>query len=142
MQHAADNGHHFRTSDIQILSKEEDYFNRGTRESIMIRAFDPSLNRNEGRHELPHCYDSIIKKYIKRPSPPVPHDPSEPRLITEKRGPGRPRLQPAITEEQTRPKSVINEEQTMPKTATGQPSNHHMTTRSRATHTQGDRGMT
>ena len=108
----------------------------------MIRAIDPSLNRNEGRHELPHCYDSIIKKTIKRPPPPEPHDPSEPRLITEKRGPGRPRLQPAIVGEQTRPKSMTTAEQTIPKATNSQPSNHRMTTRSRATQMEGDRGMT
>ena len=139
MQHAADKNHHFRTTDIKILSKEEDYFKRGIRESVMIRALDPSLNRNEGRHELPHCYDSIIKKTIKRPAPPVPHDPSEPKLNTEKRGPGRPRLRPTSTEDETRPKTTNNEEQTMAKTVMSQ---HRMTTRSRATHTQEDRGMT
>ena len=57
MQHAADANHHFRSNDIKILARESDWHDRGTREGIYIRAIQPSLNRNEGRHELPHCYD-------------------------------------------------------------------------------------
>ena len=121
------------------------------RESVAIRAIAPSLNRNEGRHQLPHCYDTIISKAIKKPEPPEPH-PSEPLLNTARRPPGRPHAQPAITEEQTRAKTITpsahqssttnDDNQTTAKTIapTNQRSNHHMTTRSRATQSQGERG--
>ena len=145
MQHAADNQHHFRTEDIKILSKEERYFERGVRESVAIRAIAPSLNRNEGRHQLSHRYDTIVRNTIKKPEPPEPHDPSEPLLNTARRPPGRPRAQPSVTEEQTAAKTIapsnhqssttIDDNQTTAKTIapTNQRSNHHMTTRSRAT---------
>ena len=99
MQHAADANHHFRTDDIRILSRESGWHERGIRESIYIRGLSPSLNRNEGRHTLPHCYDSLISQTVKKPEPPPTHQPSEPRLSTAKRGPGRPRLRTLPSEE-------------------------------------------
>ena len=120
MQHAADSQHHFRSEDIKVLSRESGWHERGIRESIFIRALSPSLNRNEGRHALPHCYDPLIRKAIKKPERPKTHDPTEPRLNTEKRGPGRPRIISATTSEETNPKSLL------------QP-RHPMTTRSRGT---------
>ena len=50
---AADAQHHFRKSDITIPSRESGWYERGIKESIYIRALSPSLNRNEGRHDLP-----------------------------------------------------------------------------------------
>ena len=126
IQHAADAQHHFRKSDITILSRESGWYERGIKESIYIRALSPSLNRNEGRHDLPHCYDSLIRAAIKTPEPPQPHQPNEPRLSTSKRAPGRPRVRPLPPEdsEQTLAKSLPSPSQ----------SNHHvMTTRSRST---------
>ena len=91
MQHAADANHHFRSTDLQVLSRESGWHERGIRESMYIRALSPTLNRNEGRHNLPHCYDSLIKKVIKKPGPPDPHRANETLLNTTKRPPGRPR---------------------------------------------------
>ena len=91
MQHAADSQHHFRNSDIRILARDPDWHSRGIRESIYIRGLSPTLNRNDGRHTLPNCYDTLIRQSIKKPESPQPHQPDEPRLNTSKRGPGRPR---------------------------------------------------
>ena len=133
MQHAADASHHFHTDDIRILSRESGWHQRGIRESIYIRGLSPSLNRNEGRHTLPHCYDTLIAKSIKKPEPPEPHQPTEPLLSTAKRGPGRPRRAlPPEDQEQTAAKTPP-----MPT----QPTNHGMTTRSRATRAQGAPGQ-
>ena len=56
---------------------------------MAIRAIEPSLNHNEGRHELPLCYDYIFHQVSKKPKPPTPHSPTKPLPSTEKGGPGR-----------------------------------------------------
>ena len=125
MQHAADAQHHFRKEDIKVLSREPNWHERGIRESIYIRGLSPTLNRNEGQHTLPHCYNSIIQKVVKKPEPPDTHQPTEPRLNTAKRGPGRPRAQQTeAANTDTVPKTVT------PVITTQQPT-HNMTTRSR-----------
>ena len=101
MQHAADATHHFRTKDVKILSRESGWHERGIRESIFIRGLSPSLNRNDGRHILPHCYDTIINKFTKKPPPPETHQSSEPLLSTAKRAPGRPRVATATRQQET-----------------------------------------
>ena len=106
----------------------------GLREAMAIRAIEPSFNRNEGRHELPHCYDSLLRKVIKKPESPTPHNPTEPLLNTEKRGPGRPRTRPSTTEEDTTVKQVASP--TIPQ------STHNMTTRSRNSQSNEGRGLT
>ena len=130
MQHAADASHHFRTSDIKVLSREAGWHERGIRESIYIRGLSPSLNRNEGRHSLPHCYDSLIKKSIKKLEPPETHQPSETLLSTAKRAPGRPRLQPT---------TEMNNKVTSAKTIVA---SHTMTTCSRVTRIRQTQGPT
>ena len=125
-----------RSSDIKILARESDWHDRGTREGIYIRAIQPSLNRNEGRHELPHCYDTLIRNAIKKPDPPATHTPNEPRLQTERRAPGRPRTQPPGSD---------NQSQTSAKefsSPTVVASTHTMATRSRTAHSNEDRGLT
>ena len=136
MQHPADAQHNFRAKDLQIMSREADWHKRGIRESIYIRALSPSPNRNEGRHELPHCYDTLIRNAIKKPDPPVTHTPEEPRLQTERRAPGRPRTRPLTTEDQSQ---TAAKEVSSPIAAA---STHTMATRSRTAHSDEDRGLT
>ena len=136
MQHAADANHHFRVDDLQILTRESDWHKRGIRESIYIRALSPSLNRNEGRHDLPHCYDSLLKETIKRPKPPETHQTSEPRLCTAKRPPGRPRT--AKNQEDTTAKTISSPISSQEETLAKRP--HSMTTRSRATRSAQNQG--
>ena len=119
-----------RKTDIKILSREPNWHQRGIRESIFIRGLSPSLNRNEGRHTLPHCYDSLIKTFVRKPDSPCVHSPSEPRLNTTRRGPGRPRI--SATQE--------SDEHTDPKIP--QESSHQMVTRSRGAQQVADRGLT
>ena len=109
MQHAADSQHHFRADDLKILSRESGWQERGIRESLYIRGLAPTLNRNEGRHELPRCYDSLISKFVRKPPPPLPHQPSEPRLSTARRPPGRPRASDSTSsQEATISKTIGN----------------------------------
>ena len=136
MQHAADASHHFRSTDVKVVSRGSGWHERGVRESIYIRAYSPTLNRNEGRHTLPHCFDSIIKNSIKKPPPPQPHQVTEPLLNTKKRPPGRPRA--SEDSQQTAAKSIASQpEQTIAKTIV--PS-HNMVTRSRMTRVNGTQG--
>ena len=87
-----------------ILSREANCHNRGIKESVYIRGFSPTLNRIEGRHQHPHYYDSIIQKIVNKTESPVTHKPSEQRLITTKRPPGRPRINQEAS--QTDPKTT------------------------------------
>ena len=100
----------------------------GAQESFYIRAYSPTLNRNEGRHDLPHCYDTLIRNNIKKPDPPPTHNPSEPRLQTKRRAPGRPRTRPVVTDD---PSQTAAKEVSSPIVAA---STHTMATRSRTAH--------
>jgi hypothetical protein len=58
-----------------------------------VRSFQPSLNRDGGRHELPHIYDDILKTHTRPPSDPRPlnpNSPSNPRTLRGLRPRGRP----------------------------------------------------
>ncbi|CAH1266894.1 Hypp3621 [Branchiostoma lanceolatum] len=45
---------------VHILDKEQDWFVRGVKEAICIRAHHPSLNRDGGRFRLPVAFDSLL----------------------------------------------------------------------------------
>ena len=132
MQHAADTGHSFRETDVQILDFDPNWKSRGIRESTYIRALNPSLNRRSDRNDrytLPPIYDTIIKSAIKPPASPTPHTHTELRSFRGDRRPGRQRTTPTATIEET----------TLP---TAEPSNHSMTTRRRARASEGAAGTT
>ena len=93
MQHAADAQHHFRVDDLKIMSRESDWHKKRIRESVYIRALSTSLNRNEGRYILAHCYNSLNKKNIKKPAPPEPPSPKSPSSIQPGELPAELKLQ-------------------------------------------------
>ena len=127
VQHAADTGHSFRETNLTVLDNDSNWHSRGIRESIYIRALNPSLNRRSSRNDR-YTYDSILKSTIKAPPQPNPHGHNEPKTFTGDRRPGR---QPSTTEA---PSPV-----TITTTPTEGQSNqvHHMTTRQRARASQG-----
>ena len=45
---------------VVVLEQEHRWFERGVREAIHIRGCSPSLNRDQGRHQLPAIYNSLI----------------------------------------------------------------------------------
>ena len=98
LQHARENGHHFRKEDVTILDHEQDWVRRGIKEAIYIRALAPSINIDPGRHTMSSHFDKIIKSNTKAPPSPAPHDPQQESIInTAPRRQGRPRKQMATT---------------------------------------------
>lgn len=61
-QHMRDNLHELEQSNVTILDRESRWFERGVREAIEIRGRSPSLNRDQGRHQLPNIYNSLIQQ--------------------------------------------------------------------------------
>ncbi|KAI8512320.1 hypothetical protein Bbelb_089590 [Branchiostoma belcheri] len=45
---------------VRILDTEQDYFVRGVKEAVYIRAHQPSLNRDGGRYRLPATFDALL----------------------------------------------------------------------------------
>ena len=62
--HIESPGHEVDLTKVQVLDREERYFERGVKEAIYIRANRPSLNRDGGRYKLPNIYDSVIARYV------------------------------------------------------------------------------
>ena len=114
-------------NDFQIMAIDDDWFGRGVRESVFIRALNPSINDHPGRHYLPHVYDDLVKAQVKEPPSPAVHDlATENILSTAPRKPGRPKKNNS-NNSQTIPKQVSSE---VPRLQP-QPS-HSMLTRRRA----------
>ena len=93
MAHARERHHHFRPEDLTILSSgNTNWHERGVKEAVYIRGLQPSINRDQGRHQLPSHFDSLIKKAVTQPPPPATHNADvEPLLRTSPRRQGRPR---------------------------------------------------
>ena len=106
MQHARKHNHHFRKEDMVILASEQDWAKRGIYEAAFIRTLEPSINLDPGRHTLSSHFDSILKKVIKVPAAPAPHNPDTEELInTAPCGQGRPRKHPTDNYSQPNPQS-------------------------------------
>ena len=112
LQHAHDNGHHFRLEDQTIMAYESDWVKRGIYEAAFIKTLKPSINIDPGRHQMSSHFDSILKSVITAPPPPPPHNPEIESLInTAPRRPGRPRKEPTVDLAQSQPQPhVVNRE--------------------------------
>ncbi|KAI8499993.1 hypothetical protein Bbelb_223100 [Branchiostoma belcheri] len=53
-------GHTVTLDKVRILDTEQDYFVRGVKEAVYIRAHQPSLNRDGGRYRLPATFDALL----------------------------------------------------------------------------------
>ncbi|KAI8506131.1 hypothetical protein Bbelb_164840 [Branchiostoma belcheri] len=49
---------------VRILDTEQDYFKRGIKEAIYIRALQPSLNRDGGRYRLQTTFDPLLTSHV------------------------------------------------------------------------------
>ncbi|KAI8511634.1 hypothetical protein Bbelb_107340 [Branchiostoma belcheri] len=63
--HVESPGHHVSLDTVRILDTEQDYFLRGVKEAIYIRAHHPTLNRDGGRHRLPDTFDPVLTSHFK-----------------------------------------------------------------------------
>ncbi|KAI8516840.1 hypothetical protein Bbelb_054210 [Branchiostoma belcheri] len=63
--HIESPGHHVSLDTVRILDTEQDYFLRGVKEAIYIRAHHPTLNRDGGRHRLPDTFDPVLTSHFK-----------------------------------------------------------------------------
>ena len=52
--------HQVHVKEVRILSREKHWFERGIKEAIQIRTHQPTLNRDGGRYQLPHIWDSLL----------------------------------------------------------------------------------
>jgi hypothetical protein len=52
--------HQMSLDDITILDREQRWFERGIKEAAYIRLLHPDLNRDGGRFQLPHIWDSTL----------------------------------------------------------------------------------
>ena len=64
VQHHKSTGHKVNVKNIRILEKEDNWFRRGIKEAIYIRANNSSLNRDQGRHHLPAVYNRTIRSHV------------------------------------------------------------------------------
>ena len=58
--HIESPGHSVNLDKVDILDKDTRWFERGVKEAIYIRAYQPSLNKDGGRYRLPRVYDPLL----------------------------------------------------------------------------------
>ena len=64
--HVESPGHTVDISGVKILEREHKNFDRGIKEAIYIRAYQPTLNRHAGRHQLSHVYDKTLSTHMRK----------------------------------------------------------------------------
>ena len=55
-------GHKLSLDNFIIVGREDQCFSTAIKEAILIRVNGPSLNRNIGKHQLPHVWDEVLVK--------------------------------------------------------------------------------
>ena len=60
--HAAQKNHVIEGEETKILAREDDFRKRGIREALGFRKQGKCMNRDEGRYQLSHIYDSLLKQ--------------------------------------------------------------------------------
>ena len=58
--HHNTSGHDVTSDNFSILGREEQNLLRTIKETLFIRANNPSLNRNIGKYHLPHIWDEVL----------------------------------------------------------------------------------
>ncbi|KAI8514012.1 hypothetical protein Bbelb_083360, partial [Branchiostoma belcheri] len=62
--HIESPGHSVSLEGVKILDSESDFFARGVKEAVYIRAHRPTLNRDGGRHKLSGTYDPLLRSRV------------------------------------------------------------------------------
>ena len=55
-------GHEVSLDNFSIVGREDQSMARTIREAMLIRVNDPTLNRNNGKYQLPHIWDEVLVK--------------------------------------------------------------------------------
>ena len=55
-------GHELSLENFTMVGREDQSIARVIKDAILIRANDPSLNRNIGKYQLPHIWDEVLVK--------------------------------------------------------------------------------
>ena len=58
--HSSNTGHPTTQPNFQIIVREEHGLARNIKESISIRVNNPTLNKNNGKFNLPHIWDTVL----------------------------------------------------------------------------------
>ena len=58
--HSNITGHNITLNNLSIVGREEQNLSRLIKESMFIRANNPSLNKNIGKYHLPHIWDEVL----------------------------------------------------------------------------------
>ena len=53
-------GHEVSLHNFSIVGKEDQNIAKAIKEAMLIRVYDPSLNRNIGKYQLPHIWDEVL----------------------------------------------------------------------------------
>ncbi|KAI8514558.1 hypothetical protein Bbelb_071490 [Branchiostoma belcheri] len=64
--HIESPGHTVDLEGVRILDTEQDYFKRGIKEAIYIRALQPSLKRDGGRYRLHTTFDPLLTSHVEK----------------------------------------------------------------------------
>ena len=51
---------------VHILDRDSRWFERGVKEAVHIKANQPSLNKDGGRHKLSGVYETVIRSKVKK----------------------------------------------------------------------------
>ena len=58
--HSNNTGHQVTIDNFSIVGREDQNLSRAIKEALYIRVNNPSLNRNIGKHHLPHIWDEVL----------------------------------------------------------------------------------
>ena len=65
-EHMRESGHSFNNQDVDILSREPRWFERGVKEAIYVKTMNPSLNKHGGvRHKLSSAWNENLASIVK-----------------------------------------------------------------------------
>ena len=62
--HVASDVHTKEDLKFTVLMTEENWYKRGVKEAIAIKKLKPSLNKDQGRHNLSSIYDEFIRSSV------------------------------------------------------------------------------
>ena len=63
--------HSVSLDNTKILDREPRWFERGVKEAVHIRSIKPTLNKDGGRHQLPHIWDRLIDSHMGSSETPI-----------------------------------------------------------------------